>query len=106
MSLIFSFSHPIFHSFFLSFRFETDFFSKRSKKTDPSNQFNLRNYSKYFYSYIDVTMPIVEFYLSGKVLTRKYSFTNKWAWTIPCSIHPISAVKQHQACLVLAWVTG
>ena len=65
MSFFFSFSH----SFLLSFRYETG-----GKKTDPSNQCNLRNYTKYFYSYIDLTIPIVEFYLSGTVLKTKCLF--------------------------------
>ena len=73
MSFFFSFSHSFllsfFLSFFLSFRYETG-----GKKTDPSNQCNLRNYTKYFYSYIDVTIPIVEFYLSGTVLKTKCLF--------------------------------
>ena len=91
MSLIF-FLLSFRHSFILSFRFKTGCFSKRGKKTDPSDQCNLRNYPKYFYSYIDVTMPIVAFYLSGTALKTKCLFNHQQsAWTIPCWIHPISS---------------
>ena len=91
MSLIF-FLLSFRHSFILSFRFKTGCFSKRGKKSDPSDQCNLRNYPKYFYSYIDVTMPIVAFYLSGTALKTKCLFNHQQsAWTIPCWIHPISS---------------
>ena len=79
------------HSFFLS-DLKPAFLARGVKKTDPSDQCNLRNYPKYFYSYIDVTMPIVAFYLSGTALTTKCLFNHQQsAWTIPCWIHPISS---------------
>ena len=46
----------------------------RGGKKKLINQCNLCNYPNYFYSYIDVTMPIVEFYLSWTVLTTKCLF--------------------------------
>ena len=83
MSLIF-FLLSFRHSFFLS-DLKPAFLARGVKKTDPSDQCNLRNYPKYFYSYIDVTMPIVAFYLSGTALTTKCLFNHQQsAWTIPC----------------------